>query len=78
LTEAGVIGLVGGLAGWLLTLFGLWAVRQQPVAYADMVHLDLPMFAATFVFAIVASVIAGVFPAVRASGISTAMQIKTL
>jgi putative ABC transport system permease protein len=78
LTEAAMIGVIGGLAGWLLTLLGLWAVRQQPVEYADLVHLDLPMFVATFALSIVASIVAGVFPAARASSIPVAMQIKTL
>lgn len=78
LTEASIIGLVGGILGWLLTLLGLWAVRQQPVEYADLARLDLSMFAATFALAIVASLIAGLFPAVRASRIAPAMQLKTL
>lgn len=78
LTEAGLIGLIGGTLGWLLTLTGLWAVRRQPVEYADMVHLDLAMFALTFVMALAASLIAGLFPASRAARIAPAMQLKTL
>ncbi|WDS38022.1 ABC transporter permease [Pseudoxanthomonas sp.] len=78
LTEAGLIGLVGGLLGWALTLIGLWAVRQQPVEYADLVHLDLQMFALTFALALAASLVAGWFPASRASRIAPAIQLKTL
>lgn len=78
LTEAGVTGLAGGALGWLLTLFGLWLVRQQPVEYADLARLDLPMFALTLAMAVVASVLAGVVPALRASRIVPAMQLKTL
>lgn len=78
LTEAGLIGLAGGLLGWLLTLLGLWAVRRQPVEYADLVRLDVSMFALTFALAIGASLAAGVFPAFRASRIVPAMQLKTL
>jgi len=78
LTEAGLIGLVGGALGFVLTLAGLWAVRRQPVAYADLVHLDLPMFALTFALALVTSLIAGLFPASRASRIAPALQLKTL
>ncbi|MFT3763285.1 MAG: ABC transporter permease [Pseudoxanthomonas sp.] len=78
LTEAGLIGLIGGVLGLLLTLLGLWAIRSQPVEYADLIHLDLPMFATTFALAIAASLIAGVFPASRASRIAPAIQLKTL
>ena len=44
LAEAGVIGFLGGVSGWVLTLLGLWLVRRQPVAYAGMAHLDVSMF----------------------------------
>jgi len=78
LAEAAVTGLAGGVLGWLLTVFGLWLVRQQPVEYADLARLDLPMFALTFAMAIATSVLAGVVPAQRASRIVPAMQLKTL
>lgn len=78
LVEAGLVGLSGGVLGWLLTLLGLWAVRAQPVEYADLARLDLTMFAATLAMAVIASLIAGVFPALRASGVAPAMQLKTL
>ena len=78
LVEAGVIGLIGGLGGWLLTLIGLWLVRQQPTPYASLVHLDVLMFFITFLMAIVVSLIAGALPALRASRIAPALQLKTL
>ena len=78
LMEAGVIGLLGGTGGWLLTLVGLWLVRQQPVAYADMVHLDVGMFVTTFILAVATSLLAGFFPAMRASRVAPALQLKTL
>jgi putative ABC transport system permease protein len=78
LTEAAMIGLAGGLLGLLLTLSGLWAARLQPVEYAEMMHLDLPMFSATFALAIAASLIAGLFPALRASRVAPAIQLKSL
>ncbi|MDF3981527.1 ABC transporter permease [Luteibacter sp. PPL201] len=76
--EAGVIGAFGGFGGWLLTLAGLWLVRQQPVAYADMAHIDVAMFAVTFLLAILSSLLAGCFPALRASRVPPALQLKTL
>ncbi|GAA0239483.1 ABC transporter permease [Rhodanobacter caeni] len=78
LVEAGVIGLLGGFFGWLLTLAGLWLVRQQPVDYAHLAHLDTGMFLATFVMAVAASLLAGVLPALRASRVVPAWQLKAL
>ena len=78
LVEAGLIGLMGGVGGWLLTLLGLWLIRQQQAAYADLAHLELPMFLATFVLAVAASLLAGLLPALRASRIAPALHLKTL
>src|SRR6185437_10841200 len=78
LRRAGLIGLLGGLGGLLLTLLGLWLIRRQPVEYADLVHLDASMFLVTFALAIAASLLAGVLPALRASRITPALQLKTL
>jgi putative ABC transport system permease protein len=78
LIEAGAIGLLGGLVGWLLTLAGLFVVGRQPVAYADLVHLDLTMFSMTFLLAVLVTVLAGALPALRASRIAPALQLKTL
>ncbi|MGN2252747.1 ABC transporter permease [Frateuria sp. GZRe12] len=78
LVEAGMIGLLGGLGGWLLTLAGLWLVRRQPVEYADLVHLDAGMFLATFVLAVLAALLAGLVPALRASRVTPGLQLKTL
>jgi putative ABC transport system permease protein len=78
LTEAGLIGLIGGLGGWLLTLAGLWLVRGQQAPYSDLVHMDVSMFAVTFVLAVAVSLLAGALPALRASRIAPALQLKTL
>jgi len=78
LVEAGLIGVLGGLGGWLLTLLGLWLVREQPVPYADMAHLDATMFFFTFMLSVAVSLLAGALPALRASRIAPALQLKTL
>jgi putative ABC transport system permease protein len=78
LVEAGVVGLVGGIGGWLFTLAGLWLVRRQPVEYADLARLDLGMFGTTFALAIAASLLAGLLPALRASRVAPALQLKVL
>lgn len=78
LVEAGMVGLLGGVGGWLLTLVGLWLVRRQPTDYADLIHLDLLMFLGTFALAIATSLLAGLLPAARASRVVPALQLKVL
>ncbi|HET7921840.1 MAG TPA: ABC transporter permease [Gammaproteobacteria bacterium] len=78
LTEAGLIGFIGGIGGWLLTLIGLWLVRRQQTPYSDLVHMDVAMFFATFMLAVTVSLLAGALPALRASRVAPALQLKTL
>ncbi|HEY9110284.1 MAG TPA: ABC transporter permease [Rhodanobacteraceae bacterium] len=78
LTEAGLIGFIGGFGGWLLTLLGLWLVRHQQTPYSDLVQMDVSMFFTTFLLAIGVSLLAGALPAFRASRIAPALQLKTL
>ena len=77
MVEAGTIGLAGGVLGLGFSLLGLWAVRKQPVDYADLAHLNATMLLLTFALAIVASLLAGALPAWRAMQITTAVQLKT-
>ncbi|WP_286071947.1 ABC transporter permease [Stenotrophomonas sp. 57] len=78
LVEAGVIGVAGGIGGLLLTVLGLWVIRSQPVPYADLIHLDVTMFMATFGLSLLASLLAGAIPAYRASSIQPVAQLKLL
>ena len=78
LIEAALIGLAGGLGGLLLTAFGLWNIRQQPLAYADMMQLDLTMLGSTLAAAVITTLLAGLLPALRAARIDPALQIKAL
>jgi putative ABC transport system permease protein len=77
LVEAASIGLVGGVLGLGLAWLGLWAVRKQPVDYAALAELDLPMLLTTFALAIVSSLLAGVLPAWRAGRVAPALQLKS-
>ena len=77
LIEAGIVGLAGGILGLGLALLGLWAVRQQPLNYAELARLDLPMLLFTFVLAIIASMLAGLLPAWQAMQITPAIQLKS-
>ncbi|MCD7099226.1 ABC transporter permease [Stenotrophomonas sp. MMGLT7] len=77
MVEAGTIGVCGGVLGLGLALLGLWAVRQQPVDYADLARLDPAMLLLTFALSLVASLLAGALPAWRAMQIAPAMQLKS-
>lgn len=78
LTEAGVIGLVGGVIGLGLAYLGLWAVRQQPTPYAEHAQMDMSMLGLTFVLAVVSSILAGLLPALRGCQVTPAIQLKSL
>jgi len=77
LVESGTVGLVGGVLGLGLAWLGLFAVRHQPVDYADLAHLDVRMLAFTFALAIVSSVLAGLLPAWRGCSVAPAAQLKS-
>jgi putative ABC transport system permease protein len=77
LVEAGAVGLAGGILGLGLAWLGLWAVRHQPTAYAELAELDLAMLVSTFVLAVVTSLLAGVLPAWRGCQVTPAAQLKS-
>jgi putative ABC transport system permease protein len=77
LIESGVIGAAGGILGLGLALLGLWAVRQQPVGYAELAHLDGPMLLLALALTLVASLLAGGLPAWRACQVAPAIQLKS-
>ena len=77
LVEAGTVGLAGGILGLGLAWLGLWAIRQQPTGFADILHLDVSMLLTTFVLAIAASVLAGLVPAWHACQVTPAVQLKS-
>jgi putative ABC transport system permease protein len=78
MVESGMVGLAGGALGLAFAEFGLWEIRHEPVQYAHLAHLDLSMFFVTFVIALIASLIAGLLPAWRASVVAPAPQLKSV
>lgn len=78
MVESGMVGIAGGVLGLIFAELGLWAIRHQPAPYAKLAHLDLSMFVATFVIALVASLIAGLLPAWRACVVAPAPQLKSV
>ncbi|GAB3064130.1 ABC transporter permease [Stenotrophomonas tumulicola] len=75
--EAGAVGVVGGLLGLVLATLGLYAVRQQPVEYAKLAHLDGTMLLLALALTLFASLAAGMLPAWRAMQVTPAIQLKS-
>jgi ABC-type antimicrobial peptide transport system permease subunit len=85
LTEAGIIGLMGGLGGLVMGRGVAWVLEIAANAYARsegvMGHLDIFAFplwllAATVLFAAVISVLAGVYPARRAARVDPIKALR--
>jgi putative ABC transport system permease protein len=77
LTEAGVIGLVGGVTGLLLSFAGLWLISMQSDAMAAVAKMDWAMLGLTLLLSIGASILAGLLPTWRACQVTPALQLKT-
>lgn len=78
LTEAGLVGLVGGLLGLLLTGVGIASVGWVlPRDIAALAHLDVSLLFTTLAVAIVATMLAGLYPTMRASAVQPAWQLKS-
>jgi len=78
IVESGVIGLAGGLIGLALTVLGLFGIRGIfPEEIAKLAHLDFSLMALTVLLAVVATVIAGLYPTFRATQVQPAWQLKS-
>lgn len=78
LSDAGLVGIIGGLFGLPLTALGLWMIRQQPLPYAPSVTLEPKMFGLTLLLSLLCTLLAGLGPAWRASRLIPALQVKSL
>ena len=79
LTESGMVGVVGALFGLLLTWLGLLALRSL---YGDgdvglLARLDVGMTTITMSVALIASILAGLYPTWRACEVAPATQLKS-
>lgn len=78
LTEGAMIGLAGGVLGLLLTGLGVASVGLvMPKDIADLARLDISLLATTLVVAVLASVLAALYPTFRASRVQPAWQLKS-
>jgi putative ABC transport system permease protein len=77
LIEAGVIGLAGGVVGLLLTLLGLAGLRALLSEEASrLTHLGAVDVGVAVLLAVVATMIAGLYPTWRAAKVQPAWQLK--
>jgi putative ABC transport system permease protein len=79
LTEGAVVGVAGGVFGVFLTWLGtLWLRHEFPHGWAALVpHVDMGLLSFTIVTAIVATLLAALYPTWRAAHVQPAWQVKT-
>jgi putative ABC transport system permease protein len=77
MVESGVIGVAGGLLGLGLTWLGLAGiVRLFGSQVANLAQLDGVMVASAVLLAIIASMLAGIYPTWRACNVMPAAQLR--
>jgi len=78
LVEAATVGLTGGVLGILLTWVGVWGVSWVlPKEISSLAHIDLSLLVITLLVAVIATMLAGLYPTFRASRVQPALQLKT-
>jgi putative ABC transport system permease protein len=79
LIETALVGIAGGLLGLLLTDLGLGLLRSLVSEESrSVLHLDAVDVGLALILAVVATVVAGVYPTWRAARIQPALQLKSL
>jgi putative ABC transport system permease protein len=77
LVEVSLLGLMGGIVGIFIAQLGLWGVRYTYGYYSDIATMDLSMLLAAPLIAIIACVIAGLYPAWLVCKTPPAIYLKT-
>jgi putative ABC transport system permease protein len=76
--EAAVLGLTGGVLGLVLTWAGMQAMRAVlPKEIAALATMDGPLLSLTLCMAVLATVVAGLYPTLRATWVRPALQLKS-
>jgi putative ABC transport system permease protein len=73
--ECELIGIIGGTVGIVLSL-GILEILARYLPNGEALHLDGQMLAVAAFLSIVAGLVAGLYPAWRASSVAPAMQLK--
>jgi putative ABC transport system permease protein len=77
LIEAGVVGLAGGALGLILTALGLAGLRSiLSEQVTRLTHFSLSDISIAVILAVVATVLAGLYPTWRAAQVQPAWQLK--
>ena len=78
LTEAALVGVVGGLLGLMLTDIGIYGIGMFFTAeIARLVHIDAGLLGLTLLVSLVATVLAALYPIWRATQVQPAWQLKS-
>jgi len=78
LTEAGVLGLVGGALGLALTGLGVLAIGAVlPPRLAALAQIDVRLLLSTLAVAVLCTVLAALYPTYRAAQVQPAWQLKS-
>jgi len=73
-----MIGLAGGLLGLVLTGIGVAGIGLvMPKDIADLARLDVSLLFTTLVVAVLASLLAALYPTFRAARVQPAWQLKS-
>ncbi|HEY0799207.1 MAG TPA: ABC transporter permease [Steroidobacteraceae bacterium] len=77
LIEAGVVGLAGGVLGLILTALGLAGLRSLlSEQVTRLTHFSLSDISIAVILAVLATVLAGLYPTWRAAQVQPAWQLK--
>jgi len=78
LVEVALLGASGGLLGLVLTQFSLKSIEKGiQDAPATLFQLDWTMIGAAISIAVITSLLAGIYPAIRSCVVSPAYQLKS-
>jgi putative ABC transport system permease protein len=77
LVEVGLVGALAGIGGLALGAIGLKALQQLYSSYDRLTQLDLSMILAAIALAVLAGVLAGLYPAWRICRVQPAGYLKT-
>lgn len=76
--ESAAIGLAGGVLGVLMTWAGTSLIRGAlPSQVASLIRIDPSLLIQALLLAVIATVLAGLYPTWRAAQVTPALQLKT-
>lgn len=79
-TEAGFIGLIGGILGTGVASLGLEGIKVllgENLMQTDWIRLDFTLVAITILLAVTCTILAGLYPIWRACHVNPAIHLKT-